>query len=152
MRTFDLTPLLRSSVGFENLNRLVDFASRPDFADNAYPPYNIEKTGDDQYRVTMAVAGFSRDDLDISVKENVLTIKAKSDEENAERTFLHRGIAKRAFERRFQLADTVRVDGASFENGVLNVELAREVPEHKKERRIDITTDGVAQPALEQAA
>ncbi|MEM7570751.1 MAG: Hsp20 family protein [Pseudomonadota bacterium] len=151
MRTFDLTPLLRSSVGFENLNRLVDFASRPDYADTAYPPYNIEKTGDDEYRVTMAVAGFSRDDIDISVKENVLTIQAKADAEGQERTFLHRGIAKRAFERRFHLADSVRVQGASFENGLLNVELVREVPEHKKERRIEIA-DVTAQLALEQAA
>jgi molecular chaperone IbpA len=151
MRSFDLTPLLRSSVGFENLNRLVDFASRPDISDSAYPPYDIEKTGEDAYRITMAVAGFAQDDLDISLKENVLTIKAKGSEEEEERTFLHRGIAKRSFERRFQLADTIRVDGASFENGLLNIELAREVPEHKKERRIEIGTT-VQQPTLEQAA
>lgn len=151
MRNFDLNPLLRSSVGFENLNRLVDFASRPDISDSAYPPYNIEKTGEDAYRITMAVAGFAQDDLDISLKENVLTIKAKGSEEEEERTFLHRGIAKRSFERRFQLADTIRVDGASFENGLLNIELAREVPEHKKERRIEIATT-VQQPTLEQAA
>ncbi|MEM1019126.1 MAG: Hsp20 family protein [Sphingomonadales bacterium] len=151
MRSFDMTPLLRSSVGFENLNRLVDFATRPDLAGDAYPPYNIEKTGDDEYRVTMAVAGFAQDDLDISVKENVLTIKAKAGEDDSERTFLHRGIAKRSFERRFHLADTIRVTGASFENGLLNVELVREVPEHKKERRIEINTVA-AQPTIEQAA
>lgn len=151
MRSFDMTPLLRSSVGFENLNRLVDFATRPDLAGDAYPPYNIEKTGDDEYRVTMAVAGFAQDDLNISVKENVLTIKAKAGEDDSERTFLHRGIAKRSFERRFHLADTIRVTGASFENGLLNVELVREVPEHKKERRIEINTVA-AQPTIEQAA
>ncbi|MEO0410415.1 MAG: Hsp20 family protein [Pseudomonadota bacterium] len=151
MRSFDLSPLLRSSVGFENLNRLVDVASRPDYSESAYPPYNIEKTGEDEYRVTMAVAGFSREDIDISVKDTVLTIKANAGEEDGERTFLHRGIAKRAFERRFHLADTVRVQGASFENGLLNVELVREVPEHKKERRIEID-DAKAQPVLEQAA
>lgn len=151
MRSFDLTPLLRSSVGFENLNRLVDFASRPDISETAYPPYNIEKTGEDAYRITMAVAGFAQGDLDISLKENVLSVKAKGTEDEDERTFLHRGIAKRSFERRFQLADTIRVDGASFENGLLNIELAREVPEHKKERRIEIGTT-VQQPTLEQAA
>jgi len=151
MRNFDLTPLMRSSVGFENLNRLVDFAMRPDIADSAYPPYNIEKTGEDAYRITMAVAGFSQDDLDISVKENTLTIKARAADEPEEQTFLHRGIAKRAFERRFQLADTIRVEGANFENGLLNVELVREVPEHKKERRIEIGV--AAQPqTIEQAA
>lgn len=151
MRSFDLTPLLRSSVGFENLNRLVDFASRPDISDSPYPPYDIEKTGEDAYRITMAVAGFTQNDLDISLKENVLTVKAKTTDETSEKTFLHRGIAKRSFERRFQLADTIRVDGASFENGLLNIELAREVPEHKKERRIEIAS-AVAQPTLEQAA
>ncbi|MEM6682101.1 MAG: Hsp20 family protein [Pseudomonadota bacterium] len=151
MRSLDLTPLLRSSVGFENLNRLVDFATRPDIADSAYPPYNIEKTGEDAYRITMAVAGFSQDDLDIVVKENTLTIRAKSNEEDGDRTFLHRGIAKRAFERRFQLADTIRIVGANFENGLLNVELVREVPEHKKERRIEISGASAA-PTIEAAA
>lgn len=151
MRNFDLTPLLRSSIGFENINRLADFASRLDVSDSAYPPYNIEKTDDDSYRITMAVAGFGQEDLDISLKENVLTIKATGTDETEERTFLHRGIAKRSFERRFQLADTIRVDGASFENGLLNIDLAREVPEHKKERRIDIVSTSQPQ-VIEQAA
>lgn len=151
MRSFDLTPLLRSSVGFENLNRLVDFASRPDISDTAYPPYNIEKTGDDAYVVTMAIAGFTPEDLEISIKENVLTVKANGAEEDDDRVFLHRGIAKRSFERRFQLADFVRVDGARFENGLLNIDLAREVPDHKKERRIAIAT--TEQPkVIDQAA
>lgn len=151
MRSFDLTPLLRSSVGFENLNRLVDFASRPDTAETTYPPYNIEKTGDDAYVVTMAVAGFAQDDLDISIKENILTVKATGTDEDEDRVFLHRGIAKRSFERKFHLAESVRVDGARFENGLLNIDLAREVPDHKKERRIEI---GAAQQPqiIDQAA
>ena len=137
MRTYDFAPLLRSSIGFENLNRLVDFATRGD--GEAYPPYNIEKLGEDAYRISMAVAGFGQDELDVTAQDNVLTVVGKSaDGDEASRQFLHRGIAKRAFERRFQLADTIKVTGAGYEDGVLNVELAREVPEHKKPRRIDI--------------
>jgi molecular chaperone IbpA len=142
MRTVDFAPLLRSSIGFENLNRLVDFATRG--ADDAYPPYNIEKVAEDAYRISMAVAGFSRDELELTVQDNVLIIigKAEQKPEDAERQFLHRGIAKRAFERRFQLADTIKVTGAGYDHGLLNVELKREVPEHKKPRRIAI--DGQA--------
>jgi molecular chaperone IbpA len=137
MRTLDFAPLLRSSIGFENLNRLVDFATRG--ADDAYPPYNIEKLAEDAYRISMAVAGFSRDELELTVQDNVLVIVGKADKgEEAERQFLHRGIAKRAFERRFQLADTIKVTGAGYHDGLLNVELKREVPEHKKPRRIAI--------------
>ncbi len=140
MRAFDFAPLLRSSVGFENINRLVDFASRLDGADTAYPPYNIEKIGEDAYRVSIAAAGFSRDELDITVQENSLIIvgRAALDADKPEHGFLHRGIAKRAFERRFQLADTIKVIGASFVDGLLNIDLLREVPEHKKPRKIDI--------------
>lgn len=138
--TFDLTPLLRSSIGFENLNRLVDFATRATDAETAFPPYNIEKLGEDQYRISMAVAGFAPSELDITSQENSLIVTGKAAEqaETGERTFLHRGIAKRAFERRFQLADVIRVTGASFENGLLHIELVREVPEHKKPRKIEI--------------
>ena len=137
MRSFDLTPLLRSSVGFENLNRLVEFATRGDI--DAYPPYNIEKTGDGTYRISMAVAGFGRDELDLTVQENTLIVTGKAAEgERETREFLHRGIAKRAFERRFQLADVIKVTDASYENGLLNIDLVREVPEHKKPRRIEI--------------
>lgn len=140
---FDFTPFLRSSVGFENLNRLIESVARAAEGDVSFPPYNIEKLGDDAYRITMAVAGFSRAELDITVQENTLVISGKAADEAqpAERTFLHRGIAKRAFERRFQLADVIKVTGASFENGLLNIELQREVPEHKKPRKVEITED-----------
>ena len=139
MRTFDFSPLLRSSIGFENLNRLVDLAGRADDA-QSFPPYNIEKVGDGAYRISMAVAGFAQDELDLTVQENVLIVtgKAAEAEDGKGREFLHRGIAKRAFERRFQLADVIKVTGASYENGLLNIELVREVPEHKKPRRIAI--------------
>lgn len=141
MRAVDFAPLLRSSIGFENLNRLVDFATRGD--SDSYPPYNIEKLGDGAYRISMAVAGFSRDELDITIQENVLVVIGRAGDapESGNREFLHRGIAKRAFERRFQLADVIKVTGAGYENGLLNIELIREVPEHKKPRRIAI--DGV---------
>jgi molecular chaperone IbpA len=149
MRGFDISPLLRSSIGFENLNRLVEYAGRIDAGD-AYPPYNIEKTGERSYRIQMAVAGFARQELDLTVQENTLLVtgQAASDNDAQERVFLHRGIAKRAFERRFQLADTIKVIGASFENGLLNIDLLREIPEHKKPRKVDIaaagTGDGLA--------
>lgn len=138
MRTFDFTPLLRSSIGFENLNRLVDAATRGE--GEAYPPYNIEKLGDDNYRISMAVAGFAQDELDVTVHENVLIIAGRVSErpEDETREYIHRGIGTRAFERRFELADTIKVTGAGFENGLLNIELKREVPEEKKPRRIDI--------------
>ncbi len=142
MRTLDFAPLLRSSIGFENLNRLVDFATRGDA--DAFPPYNIEKVSDDGYRISMAVAGFDRDELELVVQDNVLIVVGKAEPvaETGERQFLHRGIAKRAFERRFQLADTIKVTAAGYDNGLLNIELTREVPEHKKPRRIAI--DGAA--------
>ncbi|MCA1749791.1 MAG: Hsp20 family protein [Parasphingopyxis sp.] len=138
MRTFDFTPLLRSSIGFENLNRLVDAATRGE--GEAYPPYNIEKLGEDNYRISMAVAGFAQDELDVTVHENVLIITGRVAEraEDETREFIHRGIGTRAFERRFELADTIKVTGAGFENGLLNIDLKREVPEEKKPRRIDI--------------
>lgn len=138
MRTLDFAPLLRSSIGFENLNRLVDFATRGE--GDAYPPYNIEKIGDGAYRIQMAVAGFDRSELDLTVQENVLIVVGRTgdDKDGPERQFLHRGIAKRAFERRFQLADTIKVTSAGYDRGLLNIELVREIPEHKKPRRIAI--------------
>ena len=141
MRTFDFTPLLRSSVGFENLNRLVDAATNGE--GNAYPPYNIEKLGDDAYRISMAVAGFDEDELDVTVHENVLIITGRVAERENESTreFLHRGIGTRAFERRFELADTIKVTGAEYANGLLNIELVREIPEEKKPRKIAIGGD-----------
>ncbi len=143
----DFSPLLRSSIGFENLNRLVDFA-RGD--SDSYPPYNIEKTGDGSYCIQMALAGFARDEIDVTVQDNMLIIIGRAGEpsEGGQREFLHRGIAKRAFERRFQLADTIKVTSAGYENGLLNVELVREIPEHKKPRRIAI--DGIEpKPVIE---
>ena len=139
MRGFDISPLLRSSIGFENLNRLVEYAGRIDAGD-AFPPYNIEKLGEDIYRIQMAVAGFGQDELDITVQENTLIVsgQAAPEAEGSERVFLHRGIAKRAFERRFQMADTIKVTSASFENGLLNIALVREIPEHKKPRKVAI--------------
>ncbi|MEE4348663.1 MAG: Hsp20 family protein [Pacificimonas sp.] len=136
MRSFDLTPLLRSSIGFENLGRLADFATQGE--GNAYPPYNIEKLDENAYRIQMAIAGFSEDELDLTVQENVLIVTGRAGEETEEREFLHRGIAKRAFERRFQLADVIKVTEATFENGLLNIGLVREIPEHKKPRKIHI--------------
>ena len=154
MRTFDISPLLRASVGFENLNRLVDLAARGDASDNGYPPYNIEKTGEGSYRVAMAVAGFARHELDLTVQENTLIVTGNAAEETngQERQFLHRGIAKRAFERRFQLADTIKVTGASYADGLLNIDLVREVPEHKKPRKVEIGATTATQPAINAQA
>ena len=151
MRGFDFAPLLRSSVGFENLNRLFDYATRIDGTDQAYPPYNIEKVSEDAYRISMAVAGFSRDELDITVQDNALIVTGRTapEAEGKERMFLHRGIGKRAFERRFQIADTIKVTGASYTDGLLNVELVREVPEHKKPRKIDIAGELEPRPVIE---
>ncbi len=139
MRTFDLSPLYRSTVGFDRLFSLLDTVGGGDTA-QPYPPYNIERTGQNAYRVTLAVAGFGEGDLDIQAKENVLTIKGEKKEEKqeGERDVLYRGIAARAFERRFQLADHVEVVGASLENGLLHVDLVREIPEAMKPRRIQI--------------
>ncbi len=139
MRGFDFAPLYRASVGFDQIADLMDRALTQDAATSSYPPYNIEKTADDAYRISIAVAGFSADDLAIEVKENALVVSAKKPEPKEEKAFLHRGIATRAFERKFQLADHVRVTGASHEDGMLHVELLREVPEALKPRRIEIS-------------
>ncbi|MFT9100306.1 MAG: Hsp20 family protein [Zymomonas mobilis subsp. pomaceae] len=141
MRAFDLTPFLRSSVGFENINRLVDIASRGE--SEAFPPYNIEKLSENRYCISMAVAGFSKDELDVTVQDNVLTITGQAAENTVKETreYLHRGIAKRSFERRFQLADTIKIVGADYENGLLNIELDRIVPDQKKPRKIEIGGD-----------
>lgn len=142
MRTIDFTPVFRSTVGFDRMARLMDDMLRAGDAANApaYPPYNIEKLGEDDYRITMAVAGFGDGDIDITVEDTTLTISGKVEktEEEEGRSFLHRGIATRAFDRRFQLAETIRVVGASVENGLLHVDLVHEVPEEKKPRRIEI--------------
>ncbi len=151
--SLDFTPFLRSSVGFENLNRLFDSVSRATEGDPGFPPYNIEKLGEDRYRISMAVAGFARDELDLTVQENTLVVSGRAAEEveSPGRSFLHRGIARRAFERRFQLADVIKVTGASYEHGLLNIDLRREVPEHKKPRRIEIGAEPAAAPLVEGA-
>lgn len=139
MRTYDLSPLLRSTVGFDRLAGLLDLALKAEEQGNSYPPYNIEKLGDDSYRISMAVAGFGPQDIDIIARENALTITGKANKpEAATAQYLHRGIAGRAFERRFQLADHIRVTGANLENGLLHVDLVREVPEALKPRQIPI--------------
>lgn len=139
MRTFDLSPLFRSSVGFERLQNALDAATRLDNAANTYPPYDIEVAGEDSYRVSLAVAGFDEKDIDITVEKNSLVISAEAKTaESDEKTYLHRGIAKRAFERRFELADHVKVVGANLHNGLLHVDLVREVPQELKPRKIEI--------------
>jgi molecular chaperone IbpA len=140
MDRFDFSPLFRSTIGFDRLARLVDSATRFDTATPTYPPYNIESIGEDSYRLTMAVAGFSRDEIDITVHENSLVISAKAQKEGDETQgrYLHRGIARRAFERRFSLADHIKVTGASLDNGLLHVDLVREVPEEAKPRQVKI--------------
>jgi molecular chaperone IbpA len=139
MRTFDLNPLYRSTVGFDRLFGLLDSLSG-DTRSETYPPYNIERTGENAYRITMAVAGFGQDDLSIEAKENVLTVKGekKTETQDDEREVLYRGIGSRAFERRFQLADYVEVKGADLVNGLLHVNLVREIPEAMKPRSIAI--------------
>lgn len=148
MRSFDLSPLYRSTVGFDRLVSMLD-RSGLDAGTNAYPPYNIERTGENAYRVTIAVAGFSEADLSIEAKENVLTVKGeKRDETDARPTeMLYQGIAARAFERVFNLADYVEVKAARLEKGLLHIELVREVPEAMKPRTISITSGG--KPALD---
>jgi molecular chaperone IbpA len=146
MRTFDLAPLYRSTVGFDRLFSMLDgFESTP-----GYPPYNIERTGENDYRITVAVAGFGESDLTIEAKENTLTIKGakqdKDEQKNAD--VLYQGIAARAFERVFQLADYVQVKGARLENGLLHVDLVREIPEAKKARQIPIGNGQAAKPQV----
>jgi len=138
MRNLDLSPLFRSTVGFDHLSRLIDNVSRVDDQTFSYPPYNIEKFSDDAYRVTMAVAGFSEADLEITVTGQVLSVIGKSGKEEASPTFLHRGIAGRSFERRFQLAEHIKVSNAALVNGLLYIDLAREVPEALKPRTVAI--------------
>src|SRR5262249_43036410 len=146
---FDFSPLFRSTIGFDRLARVVDAATRFDGSVPAYPPYNIEKTGEDSYRLTMAVAGFARDEIDITAQENTLTVTGKAQKEEARnRRYLHRGIARRAFERRFSLADHIKVTGASLDNGLLHVEMVREVPEAAKPRQIKIAAEQPRQPQV----
>ena len=148
MRRYDLSPLLRSSVGFDHLNRLFDSVQGSDTS-AAYPPYNIEKLSEDDYRITMAVAGFAPDELDVTVTDGTLVISGRGEDGTDEaRSFIHKGIAKRAFERRFSLADTIEVGAASFENGLLQVALKRVIPDHMKPRSIKINTGNKARPKV----
>ena len=138
MRTFDLSPLMRSSVGFDHLSRLMDSATHRDTS-STFPPYNIEKLSEDAYQISIAVAGFSQDELDITLTDGVLVVSGNSQEEDADDSrFIHRGIAKRSFERRFELADTIEVLDASFDHGMLKIDLKRVVPEHLLPRSIKI--------------
>jgi molecular chaperone IbpA len=152
MRTFDLSPLFRASVGFDNLARVFDSVNRLDDSHFAYPPYNIVKTDNDNYRITFAVAGFSPDEIDVQVENNTLTVKGKPAQDGKEANYLHRGIAGRAFERRFELADHIQVTGADLENGLLHVDLKREIPEAMKPRKISIASTKKQPQVLQQAA
>ncbi|HEX4097342.1 MAG TPA: Hsp20 family protein [Caulobacteraceae bacterium] len=146
MRTIDFSPLYRSVVGFDRLAALLDAAAAGE--SSGYPPYNIETVGEDAYRIEIAVAGFKPDELNLEVKENVLTVQGKKAANDDSRRFLHRGLAERNFERRFQLADYVVVTEANLSDGLLSVSLKREVPEAKKPRRIEIGTQSAA-PVIE---
>lgn len=154
MRAFDFSPLFRSTVGFDRVFQLLDSVSNEAAVNgNGYPPYNIEKSGDNGYRITIAVAGFTDKDIEIVQQENSLRVAGKIADRDGNANgaaFLHRGIAARAFERRFEVADHVRVTGAALENGLLHIDLVREVPEEKKPRVIPIAAP-VARPQLQAA-
>ena len=155
MNGLDFSPLFRSTIGFDRFTRLLDAASRVDSASLGYPPYNIEKTGGDSYRLTMAVAGFSPSELDITTHENTLVVTGKAQKEEEKKNgngYLHRGIARRAFERRFSLADHMKVTGANLNNGMLHVDLVHEVPEAAKPRTIAIGTGALTPQVTEQKA
>ena len=145
MRTFDFSPLYRATVGFDRVADLMDRVLAADVAQPSYPPYNIEKLGDDAYRISIAVAGFGSDELSVDVRDGALIVAGRKAEDAGERSYLHRGIATRAFERRFQLADFVRVDKADLADGLLTIDLVREVPEAMKPHKIAI---GGAQATL----
>lgn len=153
MRTLDFAPLYRATVGFDRIADLMDRVLTTEVAQPTYPPYNIEKTAEDAYRISIAVAGFTPDELGVEVKDGTLLVTARKAPETTEKTYLHRGIATRAFERRFALADHVRVSGAVHEHGMLHIDLVRETPEALKPRRIEISTAAsVAAPVLEGTA
>jgi molecular chaperone IbpA len=149
MRQFDLAPLYRSTVGFDRLAKLMDSVGGLDT--DGYPPYNIERLGDNEYRITMAVAGFDKDEFKVEVKEQALVVSGEKKPDDKERVFLHRGIAARNFERRFQLADYVEVKGADFKNGLLHIDLVRNLPERMKPRTVAIGT-GASGPQIEGSA
>lgn len=150
MRTFEMTPFFRSSIGFDRLLNQLDGVARAGDV-SSYPPYNIEKIGEDTYRLTMAVAEFAQNDLGIEIKDSQMTVSGRKEkDEDGERQYLHRGIAERVFERRFNLADYMQVVGAGLENGLLHIELKRELPEAMKPRTIEIAVND--ETALERKA
>jgi molecular chaperone IbpA len=152
MRNLDFAPLYRATVGFDRIADLMDRVLSSDVAQPTYPPYNIEKTAEDAYRISIAVAGFAPEELSVEVKDGNLFITARKATEEGDRAYLHRGIATRAFERRFALADHVRVNGAVHEHGMLHIDLVREMPEALKPRRIEIARANGATPVLEAKA
>ena len=137
MTTYDLSPLLRSSVGFDVFDNIFDSVFNLNESNTSYPPYNILKS-DNNYTISLAIAGFSKDEIDVSLQENELVIKGVAKDQDEKIEFLHRGIAGRNFERKFRLADTIKVSDASYEDGLLNIYLQREIPEHQKPRKIEI--------------
>jgi len=149
MRNFDFSPLYRSAIGFDRMANILDNLNRAEQTQPSYPPYNIELTGEDKYRITMAVAGFERSEINIEVNQNYLTVSANKGADDQQRTYLHQGIAARSFERRFQLADHVQVQSANYENGLLHVDLQRIIPDAMKPRTIPIG-NGVVQDKLTQ--
>lgn len=149
MRRFDPTPLYRAGIGFDHMADMLDRVLSSDLQSPSYPPYNIERVEENAYRISLAVAGFRPKDLAVEVKENALLVTGRSAEDERERQFLHRGIATRAFERRFHLADHVRVTGATHQDGMLHIELVRELPEALKPRQIEIQRAGSAAQQIE---
>ena len=148
---FDFTPYRRSAIGFDRLFDVLEGAARSNATDN-YPPFDIERQGDDAYRITLAVAGFKQDEIELTAQQNLLTVTAKKAGSEEGRNFVHRGIALRAFERRFELADYVQVKGASLKNGLLHVDLVREIPEAKKPRQIPIGNVQAKPQVIDQKA
>lgn len=142
MNTLDLTPFYRSSIGFDQLASMLDSTLRSENSGNGYPPYNIEVLGENQYEITLAVSGFSESDLDIQVENKALTVRGSKSEDKVERNYLHKGIAARAFERKFNLADYVEITGAQLKNGLLTISLVKEIPEVMKPKRINISVSG----------
>ncbi len=151
MRNLNFAPLYRSAIGFDRMANLLDTLSRSEQNQPSYPPYNIELTGEDQYRITMAVAGFDRTEINVEIHQNQLTVSANKTAEKDVRTYLHQGIAARSFERRFQLADHVQVQSANYENGLLHIDLQQLIPEAMKPRTIPIGV-AVGQDVLKHAA
>ena len=151
MNTIDLTPLYRNSIGYDRMASLLDSALRSQKASVGFPPYDIESTGEDRYAITLAVAGFEESELDLQVEKGVLTVSGKKAEDSEEKSYLYRGIANRSFERKFNLADYVEVKGAELKNGLLSIQLEKEIPEAMKPRRIAISPAGATLEHKEKA-